>query len=60
MRAQETDKRSITTMGGVTLQDLLVIEDDASILDFRCGVTGIPLWTQIRSVVVRMMISDFY
>jgi hypothetical protein len=50
----------MTTMNGVTLQDLLLIEDDASILEFRCAETGIPLWTQIRTVLFRMMISDTY
>lgn len=48
----------MTTMNGVSLQDLLLVEDDASILDFRCNATGIPLWTQVRSMVFRMMISD--
>ena len=47
-------------MSGFTLQDFLRIEDDQSILDFRCAKTGIPLWTQIRTVVFRMMISDTY
>src|SRR5256885_17205957 len=50
--------RAPSTMNGVSLQDLLLIEDDASILEFRCSATGIPLWTQIRTAVFRMMISD--
>ncbi len=60
METQEPDKRDIMSMSGVTLQDLLVVEDDPLILDFRCGATGIPVWTQIRSEVVRKMISDLF
>jgi hypothetical protein len=47
-------------MNDVSLQDLLLIEDDASILEFRCAETGIPIWTQMRSEVFRMMVSDIF
>lgn len=42
----------------LTLRDLLVIEDDPTILDFRCGITALPLWPQIRAVLFRMIMSD--
>jgi hypothetical protein len=45
-------------MSGVTLQDLLVVEDDPSILDFRCAETGIPLWPLIRFVFLHMVMAD--
>ncbi len=44
--------------GELTLQDLLVIEDDAAILSFRCPRTGLLLWPLIRVVVLRMIMSD--
>lgn len=40
------------------LCDLLVIEDDPALLDFRCGITDLPLWPQIRVVFFRMIMSD--
>lgn len=58
MLTQAQDQAAKATMSAITLQDLLVIEDDPSILSFRCSETGIPLWTQARIVVLRMMISD--
>ena len=42
----------------LTLQDLLVVEDDPTILAFSCAETGIPVWTQIRIVLLRMIMSD--
>lgn len=41
-----------------TLQQLLIVEDEASLLDFECTVTGLPLWPQIRVAFLRMLISD--
>jgi hypothetical protein len=42
------------------LHELLVVEDDAAILDFRCAHTGILLWPLIRMMFLRMIISDLY
>lgn len=42
----------------LALRDLLVIEDDPAILDFRCTATDLPLWPQIRVALFRMMMSD--
>jgi hypothetical protein len=54
------EKRSAPGPSFPTLQDFLVAEDDPSILDFRCSVTGIPLWTQIRSEFMGLMLSDLF
>ncbi len=45
-------------MKEVPLSDLLIIEDDPEILNFRCDETGLLLWPQIRTVVLRMMMAD--
>jgi hypothetical protein len=42
----------------IPLRDLLIIEDDPEILNFRCEETGLLLWPQIRTAVLRMMMSD--
>lgn len=42
----------------LALRDLLVIEDDPAILDFRCTATDLPLWPQIRVALFRMLMSD--
>lgn len=42
----------------ITIDDLLFIEDDPSVLSFRCGVTGVPIWSQIRISLFRMLLSD--
>jgi hypothetical protein len=42
----------------LTLQELLVIENDAAILEFRCPRTDLLLWPLIRVVVLRMIMSD--
>lgn len=42
----------------LSLRDLLLIEDDPALLDFRCGITELPLWSQIRVALFRMMMSD--
>ena len=41
-----------------TLQDLLLIEDDPSILTYRCSETDLLLWPQIRGPFYRMILSD--
>jgi len=41
-----------------SLAELLVVEDDVSILEPRCPHTGIALWPLIRIVFNRMMMSD--
>jgi hypothetical protein len=43
---------------GATLDDLLVVEDDPYILEFKCAQTGVLLWPLIRMAVLRMMMSD--
>ena len=42
----------------LTLRDLLVIEDDPVLLEFRCSATELPIWPQIRVAFFRMMMSD--
>jgi hypothetical protein len=42
----------------IALRDLLIVEDDPSLLEFRCAATGLPLWPQIRVVFFRMIMSD--
>jgi hypothetical protein len=43
----------------ITLADLLRVEDDDAILDFRCPSTGALLWPQIRTVFLRAAMSDY-
>lgn len=43
----------------ITLAELLVVEDDAALLEFRCADTGILLWPLVRTVFFRMAMSDF-
>jgi hypothetical protein len=42
----------------MTILDLLYIEDDASILDFRCPQTDLLLWPHIRIALFRMILTD--
>ena len=42
-----------------TLTELLTAEDDGAVIDFRCPETGILLWPHIRTVYLRMAMSDF-
>jgi hypothetical protein len=42
------------------LHELLVAEDDAAIMDFKCAETGALLWPLIRMMFLRMIISDLY
>lgn len=42
----------------LTLQKILLVEDDPTLLNFRCTHTGILLWPQIRIVFLRMILSD--
>jgi len=43
----------------ISLAELLVVEDDPALLDFRCADTGILLWPSVRAVFLRMAMSDF-
>jgi hypothetical protein len=43
----------------ITLAELLRVEDDGAILDFRCPSTGALLWPQIRTVFLRAAMSDY-
>lgn len=42
----------------LTLQDLLAVEDDAALLDFRCPRTGLLLWPLVRVAVLRSVMSE--
>jgi hypothetical protein len=42
------------------LQDLLVVEDESSLLDFECVRTGVLLWPLIRMMFIRMLIGDLF
>lgn len=44
----------------VTLRDLLEIENDPAILDFRCRDTGMLLWPLLRNQFLRTLSSDLY
>lgn len=44
----------------LNLTALLEIENDPSILEFRCDVTDIPLWVTIRIAFLRMIRSDLH
>jgi hypothetical protein len=41
-----------------SLQDLLTIENDPAILDFRCPQTDLLLWPLIRVALIRVIMSD--
>lgn len=43
----------------ISLAELLLVEDDPAVLDFCCSETGIVLWTSVRTVFLRMAMSDF-
>ena len=49
---------TLQSASALSLRDLLVIEDDPALLDFRCSSTELPLWPQIRVALFRMMMSD--
>ena len=49
---------TLQSASALSLRDLLVIEDDPALLDFRCSTTELPLWPQIRVALFRMMMSD--
>jgi hypothetical protein len=42
-----------------TLNDILSVEDDPSILDFKCEQTGVLLWPIVRVPFLRAILSDF-
>ncbi|MBS0529713.1 MAG: hypothetical protein JSS22_10025, partial [Proteobacteria bacterium] len=42
----------------LTIERLLLIEDDVGILDFRCIETGMLLWPHIRISILRMIMID--
>jgi hypothetical protein len=42
----------------LTIDRLLLIEDDVGILDFRCIETGMLLWPHIRISILRMIMID--
>lgn len=41
-----------------TLQDILRIEDSVEVAAICCPETGIPLWTTIRSLFIRLIMGD--
>ena len=42
----------------ISLQDILEIENDEEILQFRCPKTGYLLWPFIRNFFIRFIMSD--
>lgn len=42
----------------ITMPELLSVEDDDSLLEFRCESSGIPLWPGIRNIFLRSMMAD--
>ena len=56
-------RRSMDKAGreaGITLQDLLEIENDGFFAGCVCPSTGIPVWPTIRNQFFRMIISDWF
>ena len=49
---------SPATKSNLTLQDLLIVEDDAAIPNFRCAATGLPIWPHVRIMFLRLLMSD--
>jgi len=47
-------------MPAISLQDILVIEDDERVPNIVCSKTGIPLWTAIRNSFLRTIISEYF
>lgn len=47
-----------SVFGDLTFEDMLALEEDGAILDFRCTRTGLVLWPQVRVIVYRMLMSD--
>jgi hypothetical protein len=43
---------------GFTLPDLLFVEDDPALLLFSCEHTGVLLWPLVRTLFLRMVLSD--
>jgi hypothetical protein len=48
----------MTTLPVFTLAQLLEVENDPRLLDFSCAATGVLLWPHIRTVFIRMAMSD--
>lgn len=48
----------MTTLPAFTLAQLLEVENDPRLLEFRCAQTGVLLWPHIRTVFIRMAMSD--
>lgn len=47
-----------TSAGGYTLRDVLAVEDDRSILDFRCPETSLLIWPHLRIAFFRLILGD--
>lgn len=43
---------------GLSLADILQVEDDPAVLDIACPATGIPLWVLLRVPMVRTIMTD--
>jgi hypothetical protein len=50
--------RAMDSGDELTIDDLLAVENDASIAGFRCPETDLVLWPQIRIAVFRMIITN--
>lgn len=48
----------MTTLPAFTLAQLLEVENDPRLLEFRCARTGVLLWPYVRTVFIRMAMSD--
>jgi hypothetical protein len=51
-------KPPVETVSTFGLRDILVIEDDEALLDFKCQETGHLLWPLIRIQFIRFILSD--
>ncbi len=54
----DTNEKGVVTERELTLHDVLVVEDDSALLDFRCGETGTLLWPIVRIQLLRFILGD--
>ncbi len=57
-RDMRVSEREVRVKPMITLQDILEIENDEGILNFRCPETGYLMWPLIRDVFICFIISD--
>jgi hypothetical protein len=56
-RAGET-RMNTKQQSSLSLLDILAVENDPALLDFKCSQTGLLLWPMVRAPFVRAIMSD--